>query len=183
MNEFREADLDKRLNQAEPSIVHPLLMTATDTHGKTEKARAINEVWVLRQSYQAAKLRISIDGKERLNELVADGLVIATSAGSTAYNRSADGPILPLYAPLMVLTPISPFKPRRLRSVLLPDTTNVTIEILEADKRPVAAGADHFQMKEAARIDVAMDHATGVVLLHDPGHSLEERILREQFGY
>lgn len=183
MNEFHGQDLEQRLDQAEASIVHPLLMEATTTQGEAIKARAINEVSLLRQSYQAAKMRISIDGKERLCELIADGLIVATPVGSTAYNFSAYGPILPLDATLIPLTPIAPFRPRRWRGALLPDTAHVTIDILEAEKRPVSAVADHFEVRNVVKVAVVMDHATGLVLLHDPGHSLEERILHEQFGY
>ena len=157
-------------------------MRATTVDGRVEVARAINEVSLLRKSYQAAKLRISLDGKERMGELVADGILVATPAGSTAYNLSANGPILPLDAPLMALTPISAFRPRRWRGALIPDRATVTIQILEADKRPVNAVADHFETRNVAEVQVAMDHDTGLVLLHDPGHSLDERILREQFG-
>ena len=181
-NEFVEQTLFERLDSAERSIVHPLIIGAVSREGTEATARAINEVALLRQSYQAGKLRISVDGRERLAELVADGMLVATPAGSTAYNLSANGPILPLNAPLVALTPISAFRPRRWRGALLPDTASVTIEVLEADKRPMAATADHFEIKDVARIDIAMDHATGMTLLHDPGHSLDERILSEQFG-
>jgi NAD+ kinase len=157
-------------------------MTATDIAGKTFSARAINEVSLLRQSYQAAKMRILIDGQERMPELIADGALVCTPAGSTAYNLSANGPILPLDSPLMALTPISVFRPRRWRGALLPDKARVSFEVLEAEKRPVSAVADHYEIRNVARVDIAMDHETGCVLLHDPGHSLEERILREQFG-
>jgi NAD+ kinase len=183
MNEFRAFDLKQRLEEAEASIVHPLLMSAVNTQGVIEKARAINEVSIWRQSYQAAKMRVLIDDTERLSELVADGLLVATPVGSTAYNLSAHGPILPLDATMMALTPISAFRPRGWRGALLQDTMKVTIDILEAEKRPVAAVADHYEMKNVTQVTVAMDHATGLVLLHDPGHSLNERILREQFGY
>jgi NAD+ kinase len=183
MNEFSEQDLFERLDSAEASTVHPLVMHATSCDGVVATARAINEVSLLRQSYQAGKLRISIDGRERLNELIADGLLVATPAGSTAYNLSANGPIVPLNAPLVALTPISAFRPRRWHGALLPNTAHITVEVLESDKRPVAATADHFELKNVARIDIKMDRATGMVLLHDPGHSLDERILREQFGY
>ncbi len=183
MNEYREEELEKRINEAEASVIHPLLMVATDTQGESAKACAINEVSVLRQSYQAAKIRICIDRKERLAELVADGVLVATPAGSTAYNLSVDGPILPLDSPLMALTPISAFRPRRWRGALLPDNAHVTLDILEAEKRPVAAVADHFEFRDVAKVEIAMDHATRLVILHDPGHSLDERILREQFGY
>jgi NAD+ kinase len=183
MNEYLEDGLRERLAAAQASIIHPLLMRATDRSGNVSTARAINEVSMLRQSYQAAKMRIEIDGRERLGELVADGVLVSTPAGSTAYNLSANGPILPLDAPLMALTPISAFRPRRWRGALLPDKARVTIEMLEADKRPVAAVADHFEIRHVTRVEVAMDHRSGLVLLHDPGHSLDERILREQFGY
>jgi NAD+ kinase len=182
MNEYQEEGLRERLAAAQASTIRPLLMSAEDVSGRTLKARAINEVSLLRQSYQAAKLRIGIDGQERMAELIADGVLVSTPAGSTAYNLSANGPILPLDAPLMALTPISAFRPRRWRGALLPDKARVTIDVLEADKRPVSAVADHFEIRNVAKVDIAMDHATGCVILHDPGHSLEERILREQFG-
>lgn len=183
MNEYQEEDLEKRIAEAQASFIHPLTMVAIDMNGQVAKARAINEVSVLRQSYQAAKIKISIDGKERLDELVADGLLVATPAGSTAYNLSVDGPILPLDAPLMALTPISAFRPRRWRGALLPDTAHVTLDILEPHKRPVSAVADHFEVKEVIKVEVAMDHTKSLTILHDPGHSLDERILREQFGH
>jgi NAD+ kinase len=183
MNEYSERGLRERLAAAKPSIIHPLAMRARDVHGAETVARAINEVSLLRQTYQAAKLRIEVDEATRLTELIADGVLVATPAGSTAYNLSANGPILPLDAPLMALTPLSPFRPRRWRGALLPDAARVTIEILEADKRPVAAAADHFEIRRVTRVEVAMDRATSLVLLHDPGHSLDERILSEQFGY
>jgi NAD+ kinase len=183
MNEYREEDLEKRISEAQASYIHPLNMIATDIRNEVAKARAINEVSILRQSYQAAKVKISIDGKERLDELVADGLLVATPAGSTAYNLSVDGPILPLDAPLMALTPISAFRPRRWRGALLPDSAHVTLDVLEPVKRPVAAVADHFEIKDVIKVEVGMDHTTSLTILHDPGHSLDERILREQFGH
>jgi NAD+ kinase len=140
-------------------------------------------VSLLRQTSQAAKIRLSVDGAVRLEELIADGVLVSTPAGSTAYNLSVNGPIVPLGAPLMTLMPISAFRPRRWRGALLPDHARVALEILEADKRPVAATADHFEIRRVARVEIATDHDTRLVLLHDPGHSLEERILREQFGY
>ncbi len=182
MNDFREDGLLERLAAATSSVVHPLVMRVATNDGEMHEARAINEVSMLRQTHQAAKLRIAIDGQTRLEELVADGLLVATPAGSTAYNLSVNGPILPLGAPLMALTPISAFRPRRWRGALLPDRAKVVIEVLEADKRPVAAVADHAEFRKVARVEVAMDHAVGLTLLHDPGHSMEERILREQFG-
>ncbi|MFT4096355.1 MAG: NAD kinase [Rhodoblastus sp.] len=182
MNDFREDSLLERLAAATSSVVHPLAMRVTANDGETHEARAINEVSMLRQTHQAAKLRISIDGQTRLDELVADGLLVATPAGSTAYNLSVNGPILPLGAPLMALTPISAFRPRRWRGALLPDRAKVAIDVLESDKRPVAAVADQVEFRKIARVEVEMDHAVGLTLLHDPGHSMEERILREQFG-
>jgi len=183
LNEFAEDGLLERLEKAERSVVHPLLMVALDAQGVAHTARAINEVSLLRQSYQAAKLRILIDGKPRLAELVADGVLVATPAGSTAYNLSANGPILPLDAPMLALTPISAFRPRRWRGALLPDHARISIEVLEAAKRPVSAVADHYEYRAIQRVDVAMDRTVDLVMLHDPGHSLEERILLEQFGY
>ena len=182
MNDFREDGLRERLAAASASRVHPLVMRATTSDGSVHQARAINEVSMLRQTFQAAKLRITIDSKPRLEELVADGILVSTPAGSTAYNLSVNGPILPIDAPLMAMTPISAFRPRRWRGALLPDRAKVTIDVLEADKRPVAAVADHAEFRHVAQVVVEMDHKTGLTLLHDPGHSMEERILREQFG-
>ena len=182
MNEFSLRHLQKRLAAARPSIVHPLLMKVLCADGRIETARAINEVSLSRQSYQAAKMEISVDGKVRLKELAADGVLVATPAGSTAYNLSANGPILPLNAPLLALTPISAFRPRRWRGALLPDKARVTIQILEPEKRPVSAVADHVEFRNILEADIAMDHATDLVMLHDPDHSLDERILAEQFG-
>src|SRR5579863_10496229 len=183
MNEYSEQGLSERLAAAHVTVIHPLLMRARDAAGRVHRHRAINEVSLFRQTYQAARLRVSVDGKERLAELVADGILLATPAGSTAYNLSVDGPILPLNSPLLALTPISAFRPRRWRGALLPDTAHVTLDILEADKRPVSAVADHFEFRDVVKVEIAMDHATGLVILHDPGHSLDERILREQFGF
>jgi len=182
MNEARDGDLLERLEEAQPSVIHPLVMSATSASGEISEGRAINEVFLSRQTYQAAKLKIAIDGKERLSELIADGVMVATPAGSTAYNLSVGGPILPLNTSLMALTPISAFRPRRWRGALLRDTAKVEIEIMEALKRPVSAVADHFEVRNVVRVEIAMDLDTGLVLLHDPGHSLDERILREQFG-
>ncbi|WNJ92750.1 NAD kinase [Bosea sp. 685] len=183
MNEFRERGLTKKLEAAQRSVVHPLSMRAVDQNGDVVQAKAINEVSLLRRSYQAAKLRLSVDGQVRLSELVADGVLLATPAGSTAYNLSANGPILPLDAPLLALTPISAFRPRRWRGALLPDHAKVTIEVLEAAKRPVSAVADHTQIENVVLVEIEIDRSVDLVMLHDPGHSLDERILREQFGY
>jgi NAD+ kinase len=182
MNEFREDGLVERILASERSVVHPLNMRAVDIHGAVAEARALNEVSLLRQSFQAAKLEISLDGQVRLPELIADGVLVATPTGSTAYNFSANGPILPLNAPLLALTPISAFRPRHWRGALLPDQAKVSVRVLEPEKRPVAAVADHFEHRNAVQIDIAMDRKINLVILHDPGHSLDERILREQFG-
>jgi NAD+ kinase len=183
MNDFSEADLRQRLALSEVTIIHPLLMRARDAEGRLTEHHAINEVSVFRQTYQAARLRILIDGKERLSGLVADGVLVATPAGSTAYNLSVQGPIIPINAPLLALTPISPFRPRRWRGALLPDTATVTIEVLETDKRPVAAVADHDEVRSVQSVEARLDRSISLHMLFDPGHSLDERILREQFGY
>ena len=183
MNEFREDSLPERLAEAETTFIHPLLMCAVDALGNRHESHAINEVSLFRQTYQAARLRILIDGKERLAELVADGVMVATPAGSTAYNLSAQGPIIPIKAPLLALTPISPFRPRRWHGALLPSGAKVVIEVLEAEKRPVAAVADHDEVREVRSVQISMDSEISIPMLFDPGHSLDERILREQFGY
>ncbi len=183
LNEYRESNLRKRIAAAKPSIVHPLLMVAADQRGGEFRAHAINDVSMLRQTSQIAKLRILINDQQVMSELIADGVLVATPAGSTAYNLSANGPILPLNAPLLALTPISAFRPRRWHGALLPDDAKFRFEVLEADKRPVSVVADHDEFRDVVSVDVEMDRATELVLLHDPGHSLEERILREQFRY
>ncbi|MBS0248787.1 MAG: NAD kinase [Proteobacteria bacterium] len=183
MNEFAVEGLRERLAAAHRTVIHPLVMHAHDADGAIHEHRAINEVSLFRQSAQAARLRILIDGKERLAELAADGVMVATPAGSTAYNLSAQGPIIPINAPLLALTPISPFRPRRWRGALLPDKAKVTIEVMEADKRPVAAVADHDEVRSVRRVEVSMDHAISLYMLFDPGHNLDERILAEQFGF
>jgi NAD+ kinase len=183
MNEFVETGLVERLAAAHITVIHPLLMQARDAQGRTHEHRAINEVSLFRQSAQAAHLRILIDGQERLAELVADGVLVATPAGSTAYNLSAQGAIIPINAPLLALTPISPFRPRRWRGALLPNKAKVTIEVAEAEKRPVAAVADHDEVRSVHKVDIRMDHDISINMLFDPGHNLDERILREQFGF
>ena len=183
MNEFSEEQLVERLEAAHITIIHPLVMQARDAQGRIHEHRAINEVSLFRQSAQAAHLRILIDGQERLTELVADGVLVATPAGSTAYNLSAQGAIIPINAPLLALTPISPFRPRRWRGALLPNKARVTIEVTDADKRPVAAVADHDEVRSVHKVDIRMDHDISINMLFDPGHNLDERILREQFGF
>ena len=183
MNEFSAHDLHARLEAARESLINPLLMRATDMHGAVHIHHAINEVALFRQTNQVARLRILIDEQERMAELMADGILVATPAGSTAYNLSAQGPILPINAALLALTPISAFRPRRWRGALLPNAAFVVIEVLEGDKRPVAAVADHDEVRSVHMVDVRMDHDVATPILFDAGHSLDERILREQFGH
>jgi len=183
MNEFAEEGLQDRLDRADVTRIRPLLMHARDVHGTVHTARAINEVSLLRQSHQAAKLAISIDSRPRLEELICDGVLVATPAGSTAYNLSAHGPILPINAQLLALTPISAFRPRRWRGALLPAHVTVTINVLERDKRPVAAAADHVEIRRVAVVDIHEDREASCLIMFDPDHSWDERILAEQFTY
>ena len=183
MNDYDEKQLRDRIRAAEQTVIRPLRMTATDDKGRTRKAMAFNEVSLLRQIHQAAKLRISVDGKPRLEELICDGLIVSTPAGSTAYNLSAYGPILPINSPLLALTPISAFRPRRWRGAILPHHAKVTIEILEPLKRPVAAVADHLEVRDVQAVEIAEDRKRSARLLFDPGHSLAERVLAEQFRF
>jgi NAD+ kinase len=183
MNDYREDDLHGRLARAEINVIHPLAMRAIDASGREHEALAINEVSLFRQIYQAAKLKISIDGRVRLDELICDGVLVSTPAGSTAYNLSAYGPILPINAPLLTLTPISPFRPRRWRGALLPNVAKIRFEVLEPDKRPVSAVADHAETRSVTRVDVEQASHVDLFMMFDPGHSLDERILSEQFRY
>src|SRR5215475_14688512 len=183
LNDYHEDSLKERLKAAETTIIHPLRMTAYDRHGVKHEALAINEVSLFRQIYQAAKLRITVDGKVRMDELICDGVLVSTPAGSTAYNLSAHGPILPIDAPLMVLTPISPFRPRRWRGAILPNEAVVLIEVLEPEKRPVSAVADNTEFRDVIAVEVKEASDVDIVMMFDPGHSLAERILREQFDY
>ena len=182
MNEYSEDALLERINAAERAVIHPLSMVAVDAAGRRLEALAINEVSLLRQTRQTAKLRISIDGKVRLGELSCDGALVATPAGSTAYNLSAHGPIIPLDAKVLALTPISAFRPRRWRGALLPHTAKVTFEILEADKRPVSAVADNFEVRDVVEVQIAENRDVALHMLFDAGRSLEERVLAEQFS-
>ena len=182
MNEYSEDGLLERINVAERAVIHPLAMVAIDANRKQHRALAINEVSLLRQTRQTAKLRISIDGKVRMGELVCDGALLATPAGSTAYNLSAHGPIIPIGAQVLALTPISAFRPRRWRGALLPQTARVTFEILECDKRPVSAVADNFEVRDVVEVHIAEDSSASLSMLFDAGRSLEERVLTEQFS-
>lgn len=182
MNDYRTDDLHQRIETAVENVFHPLQMTTTNSDGTSSVALAINEVYLFRQSYQAAKLRVEIDGKIRLEELICDGLMVATPAGSTAYNLSAHGPILPLEAPLLAMTPVSAYRPRRWRGALLPNRVCVDIHILEPEKRPVNAVADNTEVKSVLHIRVAQSKDMKARILSDPDHSWSDRILAEQFS-
>jgi NAD+ kinase len=181
MNDYSEERLLERINAAERAVIHPLVMHATDARGKASQALAINEVSLLRQTGQTAKLRISIDNKIRLAELFCDGVMVATPAGSTAYNLSAHGPIIPLDGRVLALTPISAFRPRGWRGALLKHDAKVRFEVLEPDKRPVSAVADNFEVRDVVEVNVAEDRDIRLHMLFDAGRSLEERVLAEQF--
>ena len=183
MNRYSPDRLPQRLADAVENAFHPLEMQTEDSDGNRRTALAINEVYLFRQSYQAAKLKVAVDGRVRLEELICDGLLLATPAGSTAYNLSAHGPILPLEAPLLALTPVSPFRPRRWRGALLPNRVTVEIDILEPEKRPVNAVADYTEVKSVARVSIAQSETLTARILSDPDHSWSERILAEQFEY
>lgn len=183
MNEYREYGLAERIAAAGAETIRPLEMTTETEAGEVGTALAINEVSLFRQSYQAAKLRITVDDKVRMEELICDGIMVATPAGSTAYNLSAHGPILPLDAPLLALTPVSPFRPRRWRGALLPKHVTVRFDVLEQEKRPVNAVADHTEIKSVTRVSVRESPDATATLLFDAGHSWSERILAEQFRY
>jgi NAD+ kinase len=181
MNSYNEDDLLGRLACAQAAELHPLRMRAVTMNGTEEEAVALNEVSLLRQLRQAAKIRVTVDGTVRLPELICDGILISTPAGSTAYNLSAHGPIVPLSANLFPLTPISAFRPRRWRGALLPSSAEVLFEVLEPDKRPVAAVADFTEVRDVASVSVSEDRGVSVTVLFDPDQGLSERILAEQF--
>ena len=181
MNEYRAEHLIERLAAAERAVVHPLRMKAHSAKGVTE-ALAFNEVSLLRETRQAAKVSILVDERVRIAELICDGVLVSTPAGSTAYNLSAHGPILPIDAALLALTPISAFRPRRWRGALLPHRARVRFDILENRKRPVSAVADDFEVRDVSSVDVAEDRSISMTMLYDQGHNLDERILAEQFS-
>ncbi|MEM9332279.1 MAG: NAD kinase [Pseudomonadota bacterium] len=183
MNEYKTDNLRQRITSALRSKIRPLRMSALDMNGERHEAMAINEVSLFRQSYQAANLSVTTDGRRRLESLICDGLMVATPAGSTAYNLSAHGPILPLQAPLLALTPVSPFRPRRWRGALIPNTIEVVISINEPDKRPVNAVADHTEIKSVVEVGIELDTENTGLILFDPEHSWDDRILAEQFQY
>jgi NAD+ kinase len=182
MNDYAEDDLLARIAAAEKAEIHPLVMRVRDAAGREHEAMAINEVALLRQTYQSAKLRILIDGTVRMAELMCDGALVSTPAGSTAYNFSTHGPIIPLSGEVLALTPISAFRPRRWRGALLSHKAQVSFEVLESDKRPVSATADNIEVRDAIQVDVTEDRSVSFTLLFDAGRSLEERVLAEQFS-
>jgi NAD+ kinase len=182
MNDYGENGLVERVAAAQATVIHPLAMTATTLDGREERALAINEVSMLRETHQTAKLRIAVDGKVRMQELFCDGALVATPAGSTAYNLSAHGPIVPLGAAVLALTPISAFRPRRWRGALLPHTAQVVFEVLEPEKRPVSAVADNHEVRDVRRVEVVEARDIDLVMLFDAGRTFEERVLVEQFS-
>ena len=181
MNPFITDGLIDKIKSAHKQDIYPLSMKATDDKGKTFDALAFNEVSLLREVRQAAKIRIEIDGIERLPELICDGVLVATPAGSTAYNLSAHGPIIPLSSDVLALTPISAFRPRRWRGALLPCHVAIRFEILENEKRPVSATADDFEVRNVVSVEIRQSSGVSKTILFDPDHSLEERMLKEQF--
>lgn len=182
MNDYCEDNLPERLAEADRTILHPLQMDAWVESGQVHSGLAINEVSLLRQTRQTAKLRVSINDKVRLEELTCDGCLVATPAGSTAYNLSAHGPIIPLDAPSLALTPISAFRPRRWRGALLSHTAKVRFDVLEADKRPVSATADNFEVRRVHRVEVRERRDISLTMMFDAGRTYEERVLAEQFA-
>jgi NAD+ kinase len=181
MNEYREENLVERLQKAQTVTINPLRMRAKTAAGKTQEAIAINEVSLLRETHQTAKLKIRIDNVTRLEELICDGIIVATPAGSTAYNLSAHGPIIPLSAGIMALTPLSPFRPRRWKGALLPLTSKITLDVLDARKRPVSAVADSTEIRDVESVEVWRDESIAISLLFDPEMNLDERLIKEQF--
>lgn len=183
MNDYIEDGLPERIDTAVKAVIHPLEMTATQVNGTVTTRLAINEVSLLRQTSQTARLRILVDGRERLADMAADGVLVATPAGSTAYNLSAHGPIVPIGGNLMALTPISPFRPRRWRGALLRGDARVEIEVHEPERRPVAASADTQEVRDVTKVSVREDRSSPMTMLFNEGHALDERILREQFSF
>ncbi|TVS13801.1 MAG: NAD kinase [Wenzhouxiangella sp.] len=181
MNRFAPDGLVERIDSARAVTLNPLIMECEDRSGERHRAVAFNEVSLLRQTNQAAHIRILINGRVRLDRLVADGVLVATAAGSTAYNLSAHGPILPLGTEAVVLTPISPFRPRRWQGAILPANAEIELEVLQPERRPVSATADYDEIRDVRRVQVKLERRIGPRLLFDPEHSLEERILQEQF--
>lgn len=182
MNNYDPEGLNERITRAEPIAINPLEMKAHDARGQTHSALAINEVSLTRQRRQVAKIRITVDGQVRLPELMADGVLVATPIGSTAYNLSAHGPIVPLGSNLVALTPVSTFRPRRWRGALLPQTSRFHFETLEAERRPVTVAADYTEVRDALSVEVRQTLDVSFTLLFDPEHNFAERVMKEQFA-
>lgn len=183
MNDYSEDNLIERLINTNANIIHPLKMEAIDVFGNKHVEYAINEVSLIRQTHQAAKLTIKIDKKERLPELICDGIILSTSAGSTAYNLSAHGPILPINSGMLALTPLSAFRPRRWRGAILRDTSKITIQIKDASLRPVSVSADNIEFRDIKEVNITLDVSKSMILLFDENRSLDDRVLAEQFAY
>jgi len=181
LNDYDSRGLMARIRMAERFTLHPLRMTAECHNGDSHEFLAINEVSLLRETRQTAKLEISINGTVRMKEMVGDGLLVSTPAGSTAYNLSAGGPILPISANLIALTPVSPFRPRRWRGALLDEATLISVRVREPKKRPVSAVADMHEVRDVSRISIAQAHDVSLTLLFDPSHDLADRVFSEQF--
>ena len=181
MNRYDVMDLTARITSTKPAVIHPLKMIARDAAGNTHEAMAINEVSLLRQTGQTAKIAIHLDDNAPMEEVICDGMIVSTPAGSSAYNFSAGGPILPLRANILALTPISPFRPRRWRGALLPEQTHIRLDVINHEKRPVQAQADFQAFNDVVSVQIEQNLDDQITLLFDPGHSLEERLLREQF--
>ena len=182
MNDFRKQDLQSRLEKSQEELINPLRMRAVSSTGYTHDSLAINEVSLLRNGAQAAKLKVSVDGKVRIEELVCDGALVCTPAGSTAYNYSAHGPILPIGSDVLALTAMSAFRPRRWRGALLPKIAKVRLDVLESEKRPVVAFADSRAAGSVTSVEIETEPAIVHKILFDPGHGLEERLITEQFA-
>jgi NAD+ kinase len=183
LNEYTLDGLEARIDAAREEQLHPLKMHAENSRGERVDAIAFNEVSILRSSSQSANIRIVIDGEERLDKLICDGVLVATAAGSTAYNLSAHGPVIPIGSDMLALTPISPFRPRRWRGALLSDAAEIRLENLDQSKRPLIAAADHSEIEDVSYVTVSTCRDVSARMLFDPGHSLNDRILREQFSF
>ena len=181
MNRFNEDNLIERLNNSQITTLHPLKMLATTTKGEHFEALAINEVSMLRETRQSSRIGIELNGKKKISQLVGDGVMLATPAGSTAYNLSAHGPVLPLGSNILALTPISPFRPRRWKGAIIPSKSHVRFDVQDCNKRPVSVTADNFEVRGVDSVEVFEDKSVSLKLLFDPDYSLDDRIINEQF--